>query len=238
MPRYTTEAIILHTTDFLESDKIVHALTKDQGLISAIAKGAHRSKKRFPGTLEPFCEVTLEVHRGRGADLQRIESAMLINANLGIREDLSLIGYSSVLLEVIKENLGPHDPSPATYECLRRALLVMDPCRQWFPLWSMAMVNILRSLGYGIDFDAFSQGMDNSVDGAVPVRIRLSPEACMFLEKGARMEPDVLFRINVSSQARREITQYLLRLCSRISERPLKTAVFLAKLLDLDMNQC
>jgi hypothetical protein len=29
-----------------------------------------------------------------------------------------------------------------------------------------------------------------------------------------------------------------LRLCSRISERPLKTAMFLAKLLDLDMNQC
>ena len=113
MPRYTSEAIILHTTDFLESDKIVHALTREQGLISAIAKGAHRSTRRFPGTLEPFCEVTLEVHQGRGTDLQRIESASLINANLGIREDLSLIGYSSVLLEVVKENLGPYDPSPA-----------------------------------------------------------------------------------------------------------------------------
>ena len=76
MPRYSSEAIILHTTDFLESDKIVHALTREQGLISAIAKGAHRSKMRFPGTLEPFCEVTLEVHQGRSSDLQRIESAM------------------------------------------------------------------------------------------------------------------------------------------------------------------
>lgn len=236
MPRYSTEAIILHTNDFLESDKIVHALTRDQGLIAAIAKGAHRSKKRFPGTLEPFCEVTLEVHRGRGSDLQRIESAILINANLGIREDLSLLGHSAVLLEVVKQNLGPYDPSPTTYECLRNALSAMDPSRQWFPLWSISMVNILRSLGYGIDFDSLAQGMDRSGNGTQ--RVRLSTEACMFLEKGSCLDKDVLSRVSVSSQARREITSYLLRLCSKVSERPLKTAMFLAKLLDLDMNQC
>jgi DNA repair protein RecO (recombination protein O) len=236
MPRYSTEAIILHTNDFLESDKIVHALTRDQGLIAAIAKGAHRSKKRFPGTLEPFCEVTLEVHRGRGSDLQRIESAVLINANLGIREDLSLLGHSAVLLEVVKENLGPYDPSPTTYECLRNALSAMDPSRQWFPLWSISMVNILRSLGYGIDFDSLAQGMDRSGNGTQ--RMRLSTEACIFLEKGSCLDKDVLSRVTVSSQARREITSYLLRLCSKVSERPLKTAMFLAKLLDLDMNQC
>ncbi len=236
MPRYSTEAIILHTNDFLESDKIVHALTRDQGLITAIAKGAHRSKKRFPGTLEPFCEVTLQVHRGRGSDLQRIESAVLINANLGIREDLSLLGHSAVLLEVVKENLGPYDPAPTTYECLRNALSGMDPSRQWFPLWSISMVNILRSLGYGIDFDSLAQGMDRSSNGTR--RIRLSPEACMFLEKGSCLDKDVLSRVSVSSQARREITSYLLRLCSKVSERPLKAAMFLAKLLDLDMNQC
>jgi DNA repair protein RecO (recombination protein O) len=236
MPRYSTEAIILHTNDFLESDKIVHALTRDQGLIAAIAKGAHRSKKRFPGTLEPFCEVILDVHRGRGSDLQRIESAMLINANLGIREDLSLLGHSAVLLEVVKENLGPYDPSPATYECLRNALSVMDPGRQWFPLWSISMVNILRSLGYGIDFDSLAQGVDHSGNGTE--RMRLSAEARMFLEKGSCLDKDVLSRVSVSSQARMEITSYLLRMCSKVSERPLKTAMFLAKLLDLDMNQC
>jgi hypothetical protein len=28
--------------------------------------------------------------------------------------DLDLLGHSSVLLEVVKENLGPYDPTPAT----------------------------------------------------------------------------------------------------------------------------
>ena len=66
MPRFTTDAIILHCIDFAESDKIVCALTRDKGVIHAIAKGAKRSKKRFPGTLEPFCEVTLDLFSRRG----------------------------------------------------------------------------------------------------------------------------------------------------------------------------
>ncbi len=100
------------------------------------------------------------------------------------------------------------------------------------------MVNILRSLGYGIDFETLARGVDHAGNGSWSDRTGLSAEACMFLEKGAQLESDVLVRINVSLQARREITSYLLRLCSKISERPLKTAMFLAKLLDLDMNQC
>ena len=235
MLRYTTEAIILHTDDFLESDKIVHALSRDQGLISAIAKGAHRSRKRFPGTLEPFCEVCLEMHKGRGADLQRIESAVLIDAHFGIREELSLLGHASVLLEVIRENLGPYDPVPATYECLRGALAVLCEGKQWFPLWSIAMVNILRLLGYGIDVGALSAGREYAADFS---RSLLSREACMFLDKGSRLDQDVLRRVNVSSEAKRDITLFLLNACSRVSVRPLKTVDFLVKLLDLDMKQC
>lgn len=235
MPRYSTDAIILHTRDFLESDKIVHALTREAGLISAIAKGAHRSRRRFPGTLEPFCEVCLELHRGRGADLQRIESATLVNAHFSIREDLDLLGYSSVLLEVVKENLGPYDPTPATYECLKTALAALEAGRQWFTPWSIAMLNLLRVLGYGIDLDTLSTRAGVQGNGATRP---LSAEACGLLETGCRLEQGVLHRVNVSGQAKREITTYLLGVCSKVSARPLKTVAFLAKLLDLDMNQC
>jgi DNA repair protein RecO (recombination protein O) len=236
MPRYATEAIILESRDFLESDKIVCALSKEQGLITAIAKGAHRSKRRFPGTLEPFCEVVLEIFSRRGADLHRIESAMLIHANLGIREDLSLLGHAAVLVEVVKENLGPFDPAPATYECLRAALSAMDGCRQWFVHWSVSMLHILRTLGYGMDMKTLPRTYYRGISGVL--EDTLSSEACVFLGKGRNLSQEVLSRVTVSQQARREIDSYLLRLCSQVSERPLKSVIFLAKLLDLDMIQC
>ena len=60
----------------------------------------------------------------------------------------------------------------------------------------------------------------------------------MFLDKGSRLDQDVLRRVNVSSEAKRDITLFLLNACSRVSVRPLKTVDFLVKLLDLDMKQC
>jgi recombinational DNA repair protein (RecF pathway) len=172
----------------------------------------------------------MDVFNKGNTDLHRIESAMLINANLGIREELSLLGHASILVEVVKENLGPYDPVPATYECLRKALSGMEGTRLWYPIWCVSMVNILKTLGYGVDFKAFSQEISRS-NG-------LSSEAHMFLVKGVDLNQEVLSRIAVSVKARREISSYMLRLCTKVSERPLKSAGFLAKLLDLNMNQC
>lgn len=46
--------IIISTIDFKENDKIVQIYTKSNGLISAYAFGAKKSKKRFGGNLIPF----------------------------------------------------------------------------------------------------------------------------------------------------------------------------------------
>ncbi|MGC9323416.1 MAG: DNA repair protein RecO [Desulfomonilia bacterium] len=233
MPRVTTDAIIIGHIDYLESDKIICALTRDHGIINAIARGAKRSKKRFPGTLEPFCEVVLELFSRRGMDLYRIESATLRTANLGIREDLALFAHASILLEVIREHLGPQDPSPEAFECLKGALTSMESARHWFSVWSIALLSILRTLGYGIDLT----GPIKECGDTLSPFSRLSPEAFVCLEKGMALDPGVLTKLSVGHSAQREITRCLLQVCTTISEKPLKTAAFLAKLLDLDMNQ-
>lgn len=224
MPRWKTQALILKTTDYLESDRIVCALTKDRGLINAIAKGARRSVKRFPGTLEPFCEVILEVFSKPGMDLLRLEEVKVVNANLGIREDIHLFAHASVLLEVIIGHLGPLDPHPETYQILSRALSSFSSNRRWFPLWAAGMINILTSLGYGLDVrHAISKGKPLPMD-------KLSQEARMFMERGATMDMDVLMRFTLSGRAQTEIEDYLLALCEKIADHPLKTAGFLARL--------
>ena len=49
---HRTRALVLRTFDQGESDRVVHLYTAALGRVSAIAKGARRSKRRFPGTLE------------------------------------------------------------------------------------------------------------------------------------------------------------------------------------------
>jgi DNA repair protein RecO (recombination protein O) len=235
MPRFSTDAIILQCIDFLESDKIVCALTRDRGVIHAIAKGAKRSKRRFPGTLEPFCEVRLDVFSKKGGDLLRLESANLSTANLAIREDLQILAHASVLIELVKEHLGELDPSPATYELLSAALAAMDPGVQWFSIWCISMINILASLGYGIDWKgnkahAYKRRNNRLTD-------TLSMESRTFLIKGSRLDKKVLEKLSISRDLRREITMFLLTLCNEVSEKKLKSTGFLAKLLDLNMIQ-
>ncbi|HDP24162.1 MAG TPA: DNA repair protein RecO [Deltaproteobacteria bacterium] len=235
MPSKSTDAIIIHSIDFRESDKIICALTRDQGMINAIARGAKRSKKRFPGTLEPFCEVVLDLFSRKGMELQSIESAKLKTANLGIRENLALFAHASVLLEIVRENLGPQDPSPETFVCLREALSTMEKSRHWFPVWSIGLLSILRSLGYGIDLH--DRAANSHTGAALGPFSRLSPEAYACLEKGVSLNHEVLAKLSVRSGAQREISRCLLQVCTAISEKPLKSGTFLAKLLDLDMKQ-
>ncbi len=233
MSRFTTEAIILHSIDFSESDKIICALTRDKGIINAIAKGAKRSKIRFPGTLEPFCQVTMDVFLKREGELHRLESAQLSHAHLGIREDLDLLAHSTVLLELIKEHLGQLDPSPATFDHLQCALDAMEPDRQWFSVWSVSLLSILSSLGYGIDLDAQNKSSARGAGG----QNTLSREANMFLVNASRLERDVLQRLSVNPLLKREIAGFLLAVCNHITDKRLKSACFLAKLLDFNPNQ-
>lgn len=223
MPRFAAPAIILHTVDYGESDRIVCALTRDRGVISAMAKGARNSRRRFPGTLEPFSDVVLDLFSKPNLDLMRLEGASLVTANLGIREDLALFAHSAFLLEIVMAHLGPDDPSPRTYDCLREALSVMEPDRQWFAVWSVTVVRILATLGYGLDPGSWAGGGGPA---------ELSVEAKAFLARGVRLAPDVLVKLSISPRARLEIARYLLKLCVQISEKPLKSATFLANMLD------
>ena len=60
MPSIHCEAILLRSVDFGESDRIVHLLTSNGGRLTAIAKAARRSHRRFPGTLDVFNRLAIE----------------------------------------------------------------------------------------------------------------------------------------------------------------------------------
>lgn len=74
----STPAIVLRTREYGESDKIVTVLSRTAGKFSGIAKGAKRSQRRFPGTLEVFSHVTLDYKRRPHSELAFLERAVLL----------------------------------------------------------------------------------------------------------------------------------------------------------------
>jgi len=106
MPGIQTEAILLRSVDFGESDRIVHFLTRDRGRLTAIAKGARRSRRRFPGTLDVFNRLEIEGRLKPRASMAFLEQARLIDAFLEIRSDLARYALASFLTEML-DRLAP-----------------------------------------------------------------------------------------------------------------------------------
>ena len=106
MANTTTEALVLRSVDFGESDRIVHLLVPDAGRLTAIAKGARRSVRRFPGTLDLFNHLRVQVERRRTAGLARLEQATLIEAFTPLRREPARFALGCYLLELL-DRLAP-----------------------------------------------------------------------------------------------------------------------------------
>jgi DNA repair protein RecO (recombination protein O) len=96
----TTPAIVLRTREYGESDKIVTLLSRGAGKFSGIAKGAKRSQRRFPGTLEIFSHVMLDYRRRPHADLAFLDRAVLLEPWPRILSSLERFAAASHAVEL------------------------------------------------------------------------------------------------------------------------------------------
>jgi DNA repair protein RecO (recombination protein O) len=81
------DAIVVGRSDLGESDRIIRLLTETHGRVSAVARGARRSKKRFAGSLDPGTRLTVTLRKGRG-ELATLTQATVRRAPNRARTDL------------------------------------------------------------------------------------------------------------------------------------------------------
>jgi len=101
-----TEALILRAVDFGESDRILHLLSPHSGRLTAIAKGARRSVRRFAGTLDLFNHLRIQVDLRRPASMARLDQAQLIESFGALRIDPARFALGCYLLEFF-DRLAP-----------------------------------------------------------------------------------------------------------------------------------
>ncbi len=98
---YKTDAILLRSIDYGESDRIVTFFSADFGKIRGIAKGARRSRKRFVNALENFSCGQLMFSRRSREGLALIEACDVRNHFPGIREDIEKTLTASYFIELV-----------------------------------------------------------------------------------------------------------------------------------------
>ena len=106
MSTLETEALVLRVVDFGESDRIAHLLTPATSRLTVIAKGARRSRRRFPGTLDLLNRIAVRVDRRRSGSLARLEQARLVDAFPALRIRPARFALACYLVELF-DRLAP-----------------------------------------------------------------------------------------------------------------------------------
>ena len=94
-----TQALILDRHK-VNNDVIVHALTEHHGRVSAVARHARKSKKRFRGHLEALTLVELSFKSRADWDLARIDDVKINTAFPILKGDLLRVSMASVMAEI------------------------------------------------------------------------------------------------------------------------------------------
>jgi len=92
------EGIVIRTTDYGETNKIITIFTREWGKIGVMARGAKKPNSRLSSVTQLFTHGYFLVQRGSGlGSLQQGEIATSLRS---IGEDIFLTAYASYIVEL------------------------------------------------------------------------------------------------------------------------------------------
>jgi DNA repair protein RecO (recombination protein O) len=104
----------------------VTLFTRERGKVSAFARAARASRRRFGGALEPFTLVAAELRERAGAELLGLDSVSPLRAYGGIRGDLARIACAAYAVELARELVRDHEPHEDLFDLLGTYLALLD----------------------------------------------------------------------------------------------------------------
>lgn len=119
---YRDEAIVLRTHKLGEADRIITLMTRQFGVVRAVARGVRKTTSRFGSRLEPFTHVDVQLHQGRSLDY--ITQAVTISPySLSIARDYELYTRANAMTETTERLVGEEkEPATAIYLLLLGAI--------------------------------------------------------------------------------------------------------------------
>src|SRR5579872_5937412 len=111
MPARLSEAIVLQTYPFKESDLVVSFLTRDQGKLRGIAKRARRPKNAFGSGLERLSQVKMSYFQRETRELVNLDSCDLVRSQFGLLSDYAAGVALDYFAEITEQLLPAAEPN-------------------------------------------------------------------------------------------------------------------------------
>jgi DNA repair protein RecO (recombination protein O) len=155
MPLVSTPAIVLSALRYSETSKIVRLATRQQGVQSAIAKGALRPKSSFGAALQLLSEGQAQLLVKENRELHILTAFDLRRLHVGLAADLERYSLACALGEVMLR-FAPPDPHPESFDLLQHALAELEtaPEGEIGALGFRLLWQLVSALGFAPSLDA------------------------------------------------------------------------------------
>lgn len=131
------EGIIISTTDYSETSKIVNVLTYEYGIIGILAKGSKTIKSPFRSSCEKLNYGKFIIYYKKDK-LSTLKEVNIINYFKNIHKDIFKISYASYLLELAKQVNKQNDSK----DILQLLINALNKIEEGFD--SLVITNILE----------------------------------------------------------------------------------------------
>lgn len=152
----SAQALLLRRVDYGDSDLILTLLTDGEGRITALARTARKSQKRFGGALEPMHTLALRYDERPGAELVSLREAKIVVPRAGILQSLERLEAAGTALGWVRKAAPPRVPEPAVWaelSALLDRLAEPESSLSARALLAAAGLRLLAAFGWGIDFE-------------------------------------------------------------------------------------
>lgn len=139
------EGIVLRTTDYGETNKIVSLFTREWGKVGVMARGAKKPKSRLASITQPFTYGYFLVQKGNG--LGNLQQGEIIASWRNMKEDLFLTAYASYIVELTDKCTEEKKVNPYLFELLYQTLNYINEGMDPVILKNIYEMKMLPSLG-------------------------------------------------------------------------------------------
>jgi hypothetical protein len=112
----TAAGVILRTRPLTETSLIVHWLTRDEGRLATVAKGARRAKSVFRGKLDLFYTAEFSFSRSRRSELHTLREVELQGTHPELRQDLARLRQACYGANLIEQATEMETPLPRVFD--------------------------------------------------------------------------------------------------------------------------
>ncbi|MBD1382112.1 DNA repair protein RecO [Metabacillus arenae] len=114
------EGIVIRSTNYSETNKIITIYTRELGKVGVMARGAKKPNSRLSAITQLFTYGSFLFQKSSGLGL--LQQGETIDTMRSIREDIFLTAYASYLAELLDKGTDDNERNPFLFELLKQTL--------------------------------------------------------------------------------------------------------------------